>query len=180
MTMSMSAASLPVIRHYLSRLSQLLTKADKYVAARNIKADALLGARLYPDMYPLVGQVQLACDFAKGAIARLAGVTNPGFADEEETFADLQARIDKTLDFIDTIAPALIDGSEERPIALKFGKYELAAEGRDYLTGFALPNLMFHVSMAYAILRHAGVDIGKLDFLGAVPGISGWPAAAER
>lgn len=172
MPISMSTVSLPTFRHYLCVLSELLHRAEMHANTRSIQATALLGARLYPDMFPLTGQVQLACDFAKGAVARLSGVPNPRFADDETNFVQLQERIKKTLDFIATSAPEQIDGSEERTISLKFGKRKLSAGGRDYLIGFAIPNFIFHVSIAYAILRHNGIEIGKSNFLGSFPGIA--------
>ena len=177
MSISMSSASLPVLRHYLSILSNLLDKAEMHAATRNIKAAALLEARLYPDMFPLIGQVQLACDFAKGAVARLAGVENPSFADDETNFTQLHARIDRTLEFINSVDSTRIDGSEARAVSLKFGRLALSAGGQDYLVGFAIPSFLFHVTATYALLRHNGVEIGKLDFLGDVPGMTGFPAA---
>lgn len=174
MTITMSSASVPLFRHYLRSLSDLLDKAEAYALTRNIQATTILGARLYPDMYPLLAQVQFACDFAKGAVARLVGIENPGFADAESDFTQLHARIDRTLAFITSVDAEQIDGAEERAISLKFGKLDLSASGHDYLIGFAVPSFIFHVSIAYAILRNNGVEIGKLDFLGTVPGMAGF------
>lgn len=176
MTITMSAATAPLFRHNLGVLSDLLDKAETHAASRKIDPAALLGARLYPDMFPLLAQVQFACDFAKGAVARLAGVENPQYADDETTFAQLHDRIDRTLAFIASIDASRIDGSDDRSISLKFGPMQLSANGQDYLLGFAVPSFLFHLSIAYALLRHAGVEIGKLDFLGQVPGITGLPA----
>jgi hypothetical protein len=173
--MTMSSACVPLFQQYLGVLSDLLAKAEAHAAARKIDPGALLGARLYPDMYPVIAQVQFSCDFAKGAVARLAGIENPPFADSETTFAQLHERIERTLAFIASVDPAKIDGSEARPVSLKFGSLELAAAGQDYLVGFALPSFLFHVSIAYALLRHSGVEIGKLDFLGQIPGMTGLP-----
>lgn len=176
MQITMSSVSLPVFRHYLGVLSDLLDKAEAHALAQKIDAGALLGARLYPDMHPLLAQVQFSCDFAKGAVARLAAVENPPFADNETSFAELHVRIERTLAFIASVAPERIDGSEERGVSLKFGKLELSAAGQDYLVGFAIPSFLFHVATAYALLRHNGVEIGKLDFLGELPGMAGFPA----
>ncbi len=178
MSLSMTSTFLPVTRHYLEVLSSLLRKAEQHVAERNLDPSAILGARLFPDMHPLTAQVQFACDFSKGAVARLAGVTNPSYSDDETSFADLQLRIGRTLTFIETVEMPQLDGSEERPISLRFSKRDLSANGRDYAFGFALPSVIFHVSIAYGILRHNGVEIGKMDFLGHVPGMSGLPVSS--
>ena len=179
MLLSIAATLVPVMRHHLNVLSSLLRRAEQHVEAEKLEPNAILGARLYPDMQPLTAQVQFACDFAKGAVARLAGVSNPSYADDERTFAELQARIAKTLAFMQSVSPSQFDGSEERPVTLRFGGLDLAAQGRDYLVGFAMPSLIFHVSIAYGILRHSGVDIGKLDFLGPVPGMTGLPVQSS-
>lgn len=180
MPITMASASVPVFQHYLLVLSDLLDKAEIHAAACKIDPDALLGGRLYPDMYPLRAQVQFSCDFAKGAVARLAGIANPPFADDESTFAQLQERIARTLAYIASVDPDRIAGSEARAVSLKFGRLELTAAGQDYLVGFALPSFLFHVSIAYALLRHSGVPIGKLDFLGQVPGMTGFPASTKE
>lgn len=175
MTASIASIYVPIIRHHLNVLSSLLAKAELHVAQTELDPTAILVDRLYPDMHPLVAQVQFACDFAKGAVARLANVANPSYADDETTFTELQVRIAKTLAFIGTTAPSQLDGAEDRPVSLKFSGLDLTANGRDYLVGFAMPSFIFHVSIAYGILRHNGVDIGKLDFLGPVPGMTGLP-----
>lgn len=173
MTFTMASASLPTFTHYLGVVSSLLDKAEAHAAARKIDPEALLGARLYPDMHDFRSQVQFACDFAKGAVARLGGVENPSYADTEVTFDELRARIAKTQAFIASVDRSLIETAQDRPITLKFGKLNLSGNGADYLVGFVVPSFVFHVSIAYALLRHNGVDVGKLDFLGKLPGITG-------
>jgi hypothetical protein len=173
----MSHASIPMFRRYLTALSRVLDKAEEQAKARKIEPSTLLNARLYPDMFSLTSQVQSACDFAKGAIARLAGVAVPSFRDDETSFEALRARIAKTLDVIASIDPDQIDGSETRHIAMKFGGADLAFSGERYLIEFALPSMIFHTSIAYAILRHNGIDIGKSDFLG---GLDEWRPKAAR
>ena len=168
MTITMYQASVPVFERTLKALDVILDKAAAYATERKIDPTVLLTARLYPDMFALTRQVQIATDHAKGASARLAGVAVPSFTDNEASFADLKARIAKTLEFVATVKPAQIDGSEARDITLKAGPRELNFKGQDYLLFFALPNFYFHVTTAFAILRHNGVPVGKLDFLGAV------------
>ena len=168
MTITMYQASVPVFERTLEALDVILDKAAAYATERKIDPTVLLTARLYPDMFALTRQVQIATDHAKGASARLAGVAVPSFTDNEASFADLKARIAKTLEFIATVKAAQIDGSEARDITLKAGPRELNFKGQDYLLFFALPNFYFHVTTAFAILRHNGVPVGKLDFLGAV------------
>jgi len=154
----------------LASLSAILDKAAVHAAARKIEPSVLLNTRLTPDMFPLVRQVQLAADFAKGAAGRLAGVELPKFPDEETSFAELTARIAKTVDFIETLKPAQIDGSESREITIPIGGQPYKFSGQNYLIGFALPNFHFHHTTAYAILRQCGVEIGKRDYLGAFTG----------
>jgi hypothetical protein len=166
MTISMYETSAPQFIRTLKNLSAILDKAQAHAEARKIDPAALTTFRLYPDMFPLSRQVQIACDAAKGAVARLAGAEVPRHEDTEQSFVDLKARIAKTVAFIETIRPAQIDGSEERDIALKAGSRELKFKGMPYLLGFALPNFYFHVATAYNILRHNGVEIGKTDYLG--------------
>jgi uncharacterized protein len=167
MSLSMYQASVPVFQRTLGAVDKILDKAAAYAEERKIDPAALLSARLYPDMFALTRQVQIATDHAKGAAARLAGVAVPSFEDSEKTFPELKARIGKTLEFIGTFKPSQIDGSEERDIALKAGPRELTFKGQDYLLFFALPNFYFHTTTAFGILRHNGVSIGKLDFLDA-------------
>ena len=126
----------------------------------------LTAARLYPDMFPMSQQVQAACDTAKGAMARLAGVEVPVHEDTEQTFEELKARIAKTIAFINTIKPAQMDGSEEREVVLKFRSGEVKFKGMQYLLGHVQPNFYFHVTTAYDILRHNGVEVGKRDYIG--------------
>ena len=167
MTLSMYLASVPVFKQLLGGLSAVLAKAEAHAAAKKIEPNALLQARLYPDMFTLLRQVQVACDFAKSVTARLAGVEVPGFEDKEQTFADLQARIAKTLAFIDSITPAQIDGSEARHIVTQAGTpKEKIFTGHSYLFNYGLPHFFFHTSTAYAILRHNGVEVGKKDYIG--------------
>ena len=167
MTISMYQASVPAMLHTLGALSAILDKAEAHCTARKIDPAVILGARLYPDMFTMTRQVQIVCDFAKGASARLAGMDVPGWPDNEATFAEVKARIAKTVDFVKAIAPASIDGSEARDISMKVGGQDTKFKGQDYLTGFVLPNFYFHAATAYGILRHSGVELGKRDFLGA-------------
>jgi len=167
MTLSMYQASVPAFQHALGALDAILDKAVAYCEERKIDPEALITARLAPDMFPFARQVQFASDHAKGCPARLAGVAVPSFADTEATFPELKTRIKRTLDFIGTLQPEQIDGSEARDISLKAGPRELTFKGQEYLVLFALPNFYFHVTTAYDILRHNGVPIGKLDFLGS-------------
>ena len=167
MSISMYQASVPPFLQMLTSLSAILDKAAAHASARKIEPSVLLNTRLTPDMFPLVRQVQLAADFAKGAAGRLAGVELPKFPDEETSFAELTARIAKTVDFIETLKAAQIDGSEGREITLPIGGQPYKFTGQNYLIRFALPNFYFHHTTAYAILRQCGVEIGKRDYLGA-------------
>ena len=166
MTISMYQASAPRFASMLRNLSAILDKAQAYCEAKKIEPAVLTGSRLYPDMFPLSRQVQIACDTAKGAVARLAGREIPKHEDTEQTFDELKARIAKTIDFIDSASPAQIDGSEAKEIVLKLRDREVKYNGLQYLLGFAHPNFYFHATTAYDILRHNGVDIGKRDFIG--------------
>ena len=166
MTLSMYQASAPRFVNTLNNLSLILDKAQVHAEARKIEPAALIAYRLYPDMFPMTRQVQIACDAAKGAVARLAGVEVPKHEDTEQTFAELKARIAKTIAFIKSIKPGQIDGSEDREIALKIGGQDMKFKGTQYLLGFAYPNFYFHVTTAYNILRHNGVEIGKRDYIG--------------
>jgi hypothetical protein len=166
MPISMSQASAPRFAQMLKNLSGLLAKAQAHCEARKIDPLVLTASRLYPNMFPLSRQVQIACDAAKGAVARLAGIEPPKHEDTEKTFEELQARIAKTLDFIGSVKHAQIDGSEERAIVIKLPNRELNFKGEQFLQAFAMPNFYFHVTTAYDILRHNGVELGKSDFLG--------------
>ncbi len=162
MSISMYRASIPVFIRALGNLSAILKKGEAHEGG-----PAFTEARLAPDMLTLVGQIQRASDAAKAAAARLGGIDTPSFPDTEKTFAEMQARIQKTIDFLKSVKPAQIDGSEQRQIEIKAGKRELKFTGEDYLLGFALPNFFFHITTAYDILRHSGVQIGKMDYLGS-------------
>jgi uncharacterized protein len=166
MTLSMYQASVPAFLRILSNLSAILDKAASHATQHKIQPSVLLNTRLFPDMYPLVEQVQLASDFAKGAGARLAGIELPKFPDTEASFDELKARIAKTVDFLKTLKPVQIDGSEGRDITIPAGGNPHTFKGQSYLVHYALPSFYFHVTTAYAILRHCGVEIGKRDFLG--------------
>jgi len=166
MTISMYAASAPRFAAMLRNLAAILDKAQTHAAEKKIDPAVLLSARLFPDMFPLVKQVQVACDHAKAAMARLAGVEVPRFEDTEQSFEELQARIAKTIDFVESFAAAQIDGVEERSIAFKVAGQERRFAGMAYLLDSALPNFYFHLVTAYAILRHNGVDLGKRDYIG--------------
>lgn len=172
MSLSMYQASVPVFAQVLTALAKVLDKAEAHAAARKIDPAVLLGCRLAPDMFPLSRQVQTACDMAKGAAARLAGVEVPSWPDNETTFAGLKDRIGKTVGFVQSFKPAQIDGSEEREVTLKLGGNSVTFTGQAYLVHFVLPNFYFHATAAYAILRHNGVELGKRDFLGQVPGLT--------
>jgi hypothetical protein len=162
----MYQASVPRLANILKNLSAILDKAQAHAEAKKIDPLVLSNARLYPDMLPMKRQVYIACDTAKNSVARLAGVEPPKHEDVEETFAELKARIAKTLDFIQTFKPGQIDGSEDKAIHLKLGQREVDFKGMQYLLGHALPNFYFHVVTAYDILRHNGVEVGKRDYLG--------------
>ncbi|HEY7744204.1 MAG TPA: DUF1993 domain-containing protein [Burkholderiales bacterium] len=166
MTISMYQASAPRFANTLKNLSTILDKAQSHVDAKKLDAAALTSYRLYPDMFPMVRQVQAACDTAKGAVARLAGVEVPKHEDTEQTFADLKARIAKTIAFIQSVQPAQVDGSEDKEIVLKMRSGDVKFKGMQYLLGHALPNFYFHVTTAYNILRHNGVEVGKRDYIG--------------
>jgi hypothetical protein len=161
-------ASVPVIKQMLTSLSDVLDKAEAQALEKKIDPNALLHARLFPDMFPLTRQVQIACDFGKSIPSRLAQVEVPAYDDSEQSFAELKARIHKTLAFIADIDPARFDGSEDRSIVLRPGTpKERSLGGRAYLLNYGLPQFFFHVTTAYALLRHNGVDIGKKDYMGA-------------
>ena len=166
MAISMYQASAPRFANTLKNLSAILDKAQAHVEARKIDPAVLLASRLYPDMFPLIRQVQIASDNAKGAVARLAGVDVPKYEDTEQTLPELKARIARTIDFVSSFKPAQIDGSEDKNIHLKLGPLEVDWKGMQYLLGFALPNFYFHVVTAYDILRHNGLEIGKRDYIG--------------
>ena len=166
MTISMYSASVPVFKHMLGSLADVLAKGAAHAEARKIDPSVLLTERLAPDMFALTRQVQIASDTAKGAAARLAGVEMPKYEDNEATFAELAARIAKTVAFLDSIPASAIDGSEDRDVTITLRSGDLHFKGERYLLHWALPNFFFHVTTAYNLLRHDGVEIGKRDFLG--------------
>lgn len=168
MTISLYAASIPVFKQMLNAMSGVLTKAEAHATAKNIDPSVLLQARLAPDMFPLVRQVQIAVDFAKGVSGRLAEVELPKYDDNEATFAELQALISKVLAFVDTLKPEQVDGKEWIEIVTRPGTpKEKRFTGQAYLLTYGLPQFFFHVTTTYAILRHNGVEIGKRDYMGA-------------
>jgi hypothetical protein len=168
MSISMYQGSVPPIRHALKNLIVILQKGAAHAETRKIDPAVLVNARLFPDMFPLSRQVQTASDVSKGGVARLAGAEPPKFEDNETTFPQLIERLDRTIAYIEARKPDEIDGSEERKITIQAGSHTLNFNGLAYLTQFVLPNLYFHSTTAYAILRHNGVELGKLDFLGKI------------
>jgi uncharacterized protein len=167
MEISMYRLSVPVFDRYLSNLVAILEKGATFAAEKNIDETVLTSMRLAPDMFPLSRQVQIAGDFAKGPCARLAGIEVPKYEDTEKTFAELQARCKKTQEFIQSIQPEQLAGSEKRIITLPIRGVNTQFVGLPYLTAFAFPHFYFHVTTAYNVLRHAGVPVGKVDFIGA-------------
>jgi len=168
MTISMYNASVPTFIHKLTNLAAIIDKAIKHAEAKKIDGSVLAGYRLAPDMLPFSVQIQIACDTAKGCGARLASIDPPKFEDNEKTLPELKARIEKTVAFLSTLKAAQIDGSEEKEVVLKFPNATFNFIGLGYLNNFALPNFYFHMTTAYAILRHVGVELGKQDFLGSI------------
>jgi hypothetical protein len=168
MSLDMYAASVPVFQRQLKALGNVLDKSVPYAAARKIPEGVLLQTRLFPDMFPLVRQVQIASDFAKNATALLAGVTPPKIDDNEASLADCRARVDRTLAYVAEFKRDQIDGSEGREITLKLGGNSMTFKGEAYLLHFAMPNFYFHCTTAYAILRHVGLEVGKRDFIGTL------------
>jgi hypothetical protein len=167
MSLSLHAASVPVFTQLLGGLADVLAKAAAHAAERKIEPDALLQSRLFPDMFPLLRQVQIACDFAKGVSARLAGADVPAWEDNEKSFDELQARIARTVEFIGGLDPAAFAEAGSREIVLRPGTpKERRLEGQAYLLNYGLPQFFFHVTTSYALLRHGGVEIGKKDFMG--------------
>jgi hypothetical protein len=162
----MYQASVPRFVNALTNLSRILDKAQAHVDAKKIDPEVLTSFRLYPDMLPMRSQVQIACDTAKGLVARLAGLEIPVYEDTEKSLADLKARIAKTIAFIQSVSPAQIDGTEDKEIVVKRRDQETRYKGMQFLLGHAVPNVYFHVTTAYNILRHNGIEIGKRDYLG--------------
>lgn len=168
MSISLYDVAIPVFTRSLTNLGVILDKAASHAESRKVDPKVFPAARLIIDMLPLSSQIQIACDTAKGAAARLAGVEVPKHPDTEVTLDELKARVAKTLDFIKTIKPEQLQGAETREIVLQFPSLTLKFTGLDYVTNFVLPNFFFHVTTAYALLRKNGVDIGKKDFLGSI------------
>ena len=158
--------SVPVLIHFLKGLSAILKKAEGHCAANKIDPDALLQARLYPDMFTFTRQVQLTTDFAKGMGARLAGLPVPSFADEEKTFAELQARLARTIEFLSALTKEQYADAAARTVTIKIGGQDTTFTGAAYAASYALPNFYFHLTTAYNILRHNGIELGKKDYMG--------------
>lgn len=169
MTITMHEIAVPSFRKHLEALDAILDKAAAYAEARKIEPEALLMARLYPDMYTFKKQVQSACDFAKLSVGRLAGLTPPVHDDSEMTFSDLKRRIAETLSVLDEAKAEPMEAAADREVTIKAGPRELKFTGREYLLHFALPNFYFHCATAYGILRHNGLEIGKRDFMRRMP-----------
>ena len=168
MTSPMYIHSVPVFKQMLTALKTILAQASEHATSKNIEPDALLQARLFPDMLPLLKQVQIAADFSRGVSARLAGVDVPTFDGQEKTFADLDALLTQTLAFLDSVDAAQFEGKETSEIVLRPGTpKEKQLSGQAYLANYGLPQFFFHVTTAYNILRHSGLPIGKRDFMGA-------------
>ena len=158
--------TVPVLIHFVKGLSAILKKAEEHCAAKKIDPNAILGARLFPDMFAFTRQVQLVTDFAKGMGARLAGIPVPSFADEEKTFAELQARLARTVDFLGTLTKEQFADAATRTVTIKVAGQDMSFAGADYAATYALPNFYFHLSTAYNILRHNGIELGKKDYMG--------------
>jgi uncharacterized protein len=168
MAISLYDFSVPVLTRGLTNLSAILDKAAAHAAEKKFDSIVLAQARLFPDMHPLTRQVQIACDTAKGAAARLAGIEPPKHEDTETTVAELKARIAKTLDFLKTVTADQLKDAESRPIELKFPSGSWKFTAVNYVTDFVLPNFYFHVGMVYALLRKNGIVVGKSDYLGSI------------
>ena len=167
MTSPMYNHSVPVLKQMLTALKTVLARADAHLVAKSIEPEALLRARLFPDMFPLIKQVQIAADFARGISARLAGVDVPAFEGKEQSFADLDILLDQSLVFIDGLAAEQFEGSEVKEVVLRPGTpKEKKLSGQAYLSNYGLPQFFFHVTTTYALLRHNGLDIGKRDYMG--------------
>ena len=169
MAITMHSASVPIFVRMLGNVLQWLDKAEAHAQAKKFDAGVYLTARLAPDMLPFVRQIQIACDAVKFGVARLAGVEAPKFEDNEASIADLRARIRKTLDYIESVPAAQIDGTDAKDIVVPRRDGSMTLKGEAYLKQFVLPNFFFHVTTTYALLRHYGVDLGKADFLGPLP-----------
>ncbi len=170
MAISMYQASVPVLVNSLRNLKNILVKGQAHADAKKIDHAVFVNARLAPDMFPLSRQVQIATDMTKSCVARLSGAEPPKWDDTEKTFDELFARIDKAIEYAKGFKPAQLDGSEEREVVLKSPRGEMKFKGQPFLVHFVLPNLYFHVTTAYNILRHNGVELGKMDYIGPAPG----------
>ena len=168
MTNSMYALSAPLFVRMLGNLSAILDKAAAFAAARKIDPAVLVNARLFPDMFPLAAQVRIASDFAKGAAARLTGQEPPKYEDNETTFDELKARIARTVAYVEQFEPDQFEGADTRTVTIRLRGEDRSFDGRTYLANVVLPNFFFHVTTAYDILRHNGVELGKRDFVGPV------------
>ncbi len=166
MTMTMHAASAPVLARMLRNMSSWLDKAEQHAAARKFDPEVFMQARLAPDMLPFPKQVQIACDAAKFAIARISGVEAPSFADDEASLPELRERIAKTIAYVESVPASALDGTDAKDITVPRRDGSMTMTGENYLKGFALPNFYFHATTTYALLRHNGVELGKPDFLG--------------
>jgi hypothetical protein len=164
--MSFYDASVPAFLQILGSLQGVLTKAEAFCKAKNVAPEVLLGARLYPDMFPLTRQIQTACDFAAKTCARLTSSEVPAIPDTEKTFEELKQRLASTVDYVRAFTPSQFEGAESRDISFPVGPTTMTLKGQQFLSHFALPNFYFHASIAFGILRHNGVEIGKRDFLG--------------
>ncbi|MGH8120925.1 MAG: DUF1993 domain-containing protein [Gammaproteobacteria bacterium] len=170
MSLSMYQASVPVLTRALKNLDGVLRKGEAFAEAKTIDPAVLINDRLAPDMFPLARQIQMATDIARRGVARLAGVEPSKFEDTEKTFADLHDRINRSITFLESFQPQQIDGTENKPLVVEIRNKQVNFTGREMLLNFTLPNVFFHCTTAYAILRHNGVDLGKPDYLGTMPG----------
>jgi len=168
MSLSMHSASVPAFVRMLGNLLTWLDKAEAHAQAKKFDPSVYLASRLAPDMLPFLRQVQIACDSAKFGVARLAGVEAPKFEDDEATFAELRERVRKTVDYVQSVPAAQIDGTEDKDVTVPRRDGSMTLKGEPYLKHWVLPNFYFHLTTAYALLRHNGVDLGKVDFLGAM------------
>lgn len=166
MSISMYQASVPVLVRMLKNLSDLLKKGQAHAEEKGFDDGILVNSRLSPDMLPLVGQIQIATDVAKGCAARLAGETSPSYEDNEKSFEEMLARIEKTIEYLTSFKPEQIDGSEDKTVTIQAKGNTMSFPGMQYLVHFVHPNFYFHITTAYGILRHNGVDLGKMDYLG--------------
>jgi uncharacterized protein len=168
MSITMHSASVPVFVRMLTNLGQWLDKAEAHAAAKKFETGVFLASRLAPDMLPFTSQIQIACDGAKLAVARLSGVDAPKFEDNETSFAELRERVRKTLDFVQSVPASKIEGTEDKDVTIPRRAGPITLKGEIYLKHFVLPNFYFHMTTTYALLRHNGVELGKNDFLGAL------------